>query len=306
MKRFRQLGCLLLVMLLMVLFLTGCGTKDEWEAALNAAERLDGLAEDAQLRADTEKMLNALIADDYQAAWEAICQEIDETQFQKFYAELLPVVGSIDRYELVASNINTTVRNGETSVNVRYMMTAGDLRLFVDVARMEGKTGLIAFYLTEYIPVITTGTLESMRGANGIQWILLIVGLLEIAGIICVFVDCCRHRMRKKWLWLLLIALGSLIFSVIATPDQFRINFNIGAILNYTCLRCYSTGGFTLQLVIPVGAIAYLCGRKKIFAEYETYMQKKSAQQETGAATAQMEQTMVEAEEITQNSEGEA
>ena len=83
-------------------------------------------------------------------------------------------------------------------------------------------------------------------------------------------------------LWLLLIALGYVILSVIATPEQFRINFNVGAFLSYTSLICYSTGGATCQVVIPVGAIVYLSMRKKLFAGYEAEMQQKTVQQMPG------------------------
>lgn len=278
MKRMQQTGCLLLVMVLMLLLLTGCGAKDEWEAARNAAQMLDNITEDAQLRADTERMLDAIIADDYQAAWDAIYQEMDATEFRRVYVELQPMLRGITQYELVPSNINKTVRNGVAFVSVRYMMTAGDLRVFVDVSRTEGYEGLTAFRLTEYIPVVTTGTLGNMQGANGVQWIFLVIGLLELVFTLCVFVDCCRHKMKKKWLWLLFVGLGYLVIRVIAMPEQFHVNFKVGAFLNYTNLVRYSTGGFVASVMIPVGAIVYLLVRKSLFAKYAQLQQQTTDQ----------------------------
>lgn len=277
MKHRRTVLCLLLVLLL--LLATGCGAQDEWEAAQKAAGMLSGVTEDPQLRSDTEKLLNAIIADDYAAAWDTIYQEIDAVEFKRMYVELQPHLAQIETYELVASNINKTVSNGVSTVSVRYMMTAGDLRLFVDVSRVEGYEGLTGFYLNEYVPVITTGTLGNMQGANVLQWIFLVVGLLELVFVLGAFVDCCRHKMKKKWLWLLLIALGYMIFSLIVTPEQFRVGMNVGAILNYTSLIRYSTGGFTLRLMIPVGAIVYLICRKTLFEKYALFQQQKTAAQ---------------------------
>lgn len=280
MKKYRSLFCILLV--LSLLLLAGCGAKDEWEAAEKVAGKLSDKIEDPQLRADTEKLLDAIIADDYDTAWDAIYEGVNEADFQQMYASLQPNLAEMEQYTLVASNINKTVKNGVSSTNVRYMMTAGEEKFLVDVARIEGYEGLTSFHLNEYQPVTITGTLGNMQGANAAQWIFLTIGILEIIFAIWMFVDCCRHKIRRKWLWLLLIALGYVILSVIATPEQFRINFNVGAFLSYTSLICYSTGGVTCQVVIPAGAIVYLSMRKKLFAGYEAEMQQKTVQQMPG------------------------
>ena len=278
MKKLRAISCVLLVLAL--LMLAGCGAQDEWAATQKAAGMLSNITEDPQLRADTEKLLDAMIADDYAAAWDAVYEEIDAVEFRRMYVELQPHLAQIEQYELVASHINKTVSNGVSTVSVRYIMTAGELRLLVDVARVEGYEGLTAFYVNEYQPVETTGTLGSMQGADAAQWGFLVFGMLEIVFTILVFVDCCRHKMKKKWLWLLLIALGYVILSIVAVPEQFRINFNVGGFLSYTSLIYYSTGGATCRIVIPAGAIAYLCVRKSLFAKY-AQLQQKAAEQET-------------------------
>ena len=279
MKKLRAISCVLLVLAL--LMLAGCGAQDEWAATQKAAGMLSDITEDPQLRADTEKLLDAMIADDYAAAWDAVYEEIDAVEFRRMYVELQPHLAQIEQYELVASHINKTVSNGVSTVSVRYIMTAGELRLLVDVARVEGYEGLTAFYVNEYQPVETTGTLGSMQGADAAQWGFLVFGMLEIVFTILVFVDCCRHKMKKKWLWLLLIALGYVILSIVAVPEQFRINFNVGGFLSYTSLIYYSTGGATCRIVIPAGAIAYLCVRKSLFAKYAQLQQQKAAEQET-------------------------
>lgn len=275
----RILVCLLLIALLLVM--TGCGAQDEWEAAKKTAGLLGNAVEDPQLRADTERLLDAMIRDDYAAAWDAVCKEVDASAFRGMYVEIQPVLAGIDQYELVASSINKTVTNGVSTVTVRYMMTAGELRLVVEVARTEGYEGLTAFYFGEYKPVTTTGTLGNMQGADALQWIFLIVGLLEWVFVVVVFVDCCRHKMRKKWLWLLIVVLGHLICSVLATPEQFHVTTNIGLHLTCTCLIYYSTGGCTVQILVPLGAIIYLCLRKTLFAKYAAFQQQKEMTEQT-------------------------
>lgn len=273
MKKFKSFVCVALVLLL--LCLAGCGQQDEWEQTLKAAERMDGITEDAQLRENTEKMLDALIADDVAGAYAALYAGTDYSQFLEVYDQLRQEVAGLETYQLMPVNINKSVTNGVTTVSVRYMMTAGEQRFYIDVTRAKDHEGLTAFYITEYIPVVTNGTLSNMEGANAAQWGFLVIGMAELAFVLWAFVDCCRHKMRRKWLWLLLIALGYVLLQLVATPEQFRTGMRLGAFLSYTCLLGYSTGGFTLQFLIPAGAIVYVALRKRLFANYLKFQQEK-------------------------------
>lgn len=292
----RTLAWLLLTVLLLVT--TGCGAQDEWEAAQKAAGLLGDVVEDPQLRENTQKMLDALITDDFASAYSLVSEVASETEFRSVYAQLQPALADLGEYELVASYINKNVNNGVSTTGVRYMLTAGEKRLFVEVTRVEGYDGLTSFYINEYDPVITTGTLGSMQGADALQWIFLVVGLLELAFVVVVFVDCCRHKMKKKWLWLLIIALGYMILSIFVTQGQFQFAFNVGVYLNYTSLIHYSTGEYTARIVVPLGAIIYLCLRKSLFAKYVQLQQQKEV-------AAQPDQIVIPAEETTQADAGE-
>lgn len=279
----RKIVCILLVLLLLTM--AGCSPIDPWESAQTAAGVLNETLEDPLLRENTEQMLDALIADDYQLAWDAVYEQIQAIEFRRMYVELQPVLAGIKAYELVPYNINKSYTNGVSTVSTHYMLTAGNRRFFVEATRAEGHEGLVAFYLNAYEPVEITGNLGNMKNAGLLQWILLTIGLLEWVFTICVFVDCCRHKLRKKWLWLLVIALGHLQFQMTFLQGQFRTGINAGALLGYSQLIRYSNGGFVLLLVVPAGAIAYLIIRRKLFARYEAYMQQKTAQEES-AATA--------------------
>ena len=284
--------CVCVVLVMLLLLLAGCGAQDEWEAAEKAAGLLSDVTEDSQLRADTEKLLDAMLANDYAAAWDAVYEGVDAAEFRKMYIELQPHLIQIEDYELVVANINKTVSNGVSTVSVRYMMTAGDLRLFVDATRVEGYEGLVGFYLNEYVPVVATGTLGNMQDTNALQWIVLVIGMLEIVFAVWMFVDCCCHKLRRKWLWLLFIALGYLLINLIVTPEQFRVNFNVGVYLSYTSLIRYSTGGFTLRVMIPVGAVVYLICRKTLFAKYAQFQQQKGMEDQPEATAEEVPQTL--------------
>ena len=273
MEKFRKWICVALALLL--LCLAGCGQQDEWAKSLEAIERIGGITDDALLREDAEKMLNALIADDATGAYAVMYAGTDFSQFLEAYEQMRLELGDLQTYRLIPSGIHKTVTNGEGAVSIRYMMEAGEQRFYVDVTREEAYDGLTGFYITKYVPVITNGTLSNMEGANVAQWVFLILGMLELAFVVWAFVDCCRHKVRRKWLWLLLIALGYAVSQMIFTPEQFRVGTRLGLFLSYTCLMRYSTGGFTLQFLIPAGAIVYVVLRKRLFANYLKFQQEK-------------------------------
>lgn len=264
-----------IVLAVLLLCLAGCGQQDEWEKSLKVAESMSGITDDSQLRVSTEQMLDALIADDAQSAYGALYEGADYNHFLEIYAQLRQALPQLTTYQLTPSGINKTVTNGVATVSVRYMMSAGEQRYFVDATRAEGYDGLIAFYVNEYIPVIVNGTLSNMEGATTVQWVMLLVGMAEIAFVLWAFVDCCRHKLRRKWLWLLLIALGYVVAQAEVTPEQFRTGVRIGAFLSYTCLMNYSIGGFVLRIILPAGAIIYVALRKRLFANYVKFQQEK-------------------------------
>lgn len=269
----KKITCVILVILLLF---SGCTMGDNWERTKNVAEFLSPVTEDPQLRRDAQAMLDALIGEDLTAAYALVSHNgISLEEFQSVYVRMLPLLAEVDAYELTPSYIGKNVINGAATTTVRYMMTAGEQNFLLEVSRLEGQEGLRAFYIDRYEPVVTTGTLGNMDGANALQWILLAVGLLGSVFTLWMFVDCCCHKLKKKWLWLLLIALGYLVFTLIVTPQQFRINFNVGVFLNHTRLLRYSTGGFTLQIVVPVGAVIYLCMRRSLFAKYAKDREEK-------------------------------
>lgn len=257
----------LLVVVVLVLTFAGCSRTEDWQTMLDSANKLGALAEDDALRQSTQQMLDRLIAGDYDGAYALMGSSATEEQFQSLYDGLQPVLQGVESYELIASYKGTTVTNGASYVGVRYLFVAQDLKLVVEATRQDGVEGLIGFWVNEYLEVTVTGTVSSMKGANAAQWVCLVIGILEAGFMIWMFIDCCRRKIRRKWLWLLLIALVSVAFSV-SIGSGFHVSTNVGLFLNlYTALLRYTTGEVTLRLMVPAGAVLYLCLRKKLVSQ---------------------------------------
>lgn len=245
---------LIFVLLGVLLFLmVGC------KAATDAiSEALD----EPQNRQKTEAMLDCLLTDDMEGA-AALFQGIDlGASFQSDFDQLKGMLHGVADYTLEAYHVTKNVTNGVSSQSIRYLLTAGELRLWVDTVETEGYEGLTGFHLT---PVtISNGTLDSMENTNAVQWVFLIIGMLEIAFVLWMLIDCCCRRISKKWLWILAILLGSITWILTLTPQRIHLNLNYGLFFSYTALIGYSTGGFALRVYLPVGAVVYLCLRKTL------------------------------------------
>lgn len=263
----KRLFCLLLCV--MLLLLAGCSTAENWQSMQSAADSLGEALEDPQLRQNATAMLDFIIADDKAQAYKMVAEVITEEDFQEPYDLMREYLLTVGSYKLQAASKNTKVQNGVTIVSVRYLMTAGEDRFVVEAARTDEITGLAGFYLTPYVEVQQTGTMATMEGANWLQWVLLVFGMLEMIFILVALVDCCGHKMEKKWLWILLILLGSLSVLLMSTDSGLQVNYNYGLIFSHTALIRYSTGGFMIRIYLPVGAIAYVALRKKLFQIYE-------------------------------------
>lgn len=271
----------LVLMLVLVLALAGCSRTESWQTMLDSAEKLGELAEDASLRQSTQLMLDSLIHDDFDSAYALISGAVTKEQFQPLYDGLLPILQNVESYELIASYKAAKVTDDASYVAVRYLFVAQDLKLVVEATRQEGVEGLIGFLVNEYQETTVTGTVGSMKGADAGQWIFLVIALAEVGFIMWMLVDCCRRKIHRKWLWLLVVALGSVALNI-SLGSGFQIHMNVGLFLNlYTALLRYTTGEVTVRLMVPLGAVLYLCLRKKLLAQPQNAAQEAADREET-------------------------
>lgn len=269
MKKLAKRLLVIAVIVLLLLSVSGCGNQQDWETMRELALKMEDSIDDAKVRENTERMLSYILADDFENAYTMVCTVATREEFRQPYADIRTVLQGVTDYELVASYRNNNVTNGVSYVGIRYMLTSGEQKILVEATRQEGGIGLVGFHVYTYDPVTQTGTLTTMQGANAVQWIFLVIGLLEGGFMIWMFVDCCRSKIRRKWLWLILTLLGAVAISVtVGSGINFR--YNIGLFFNlHTALIRYSSGGFTVRLMFPLGAVLYVILKKKLIKPQE-------------------------------------
>jgi hypothetical protein len=255
MKR-NRLICVLLLVLMLVFLCTGCSSLDLSEY------------DNPDVRLRAEAMLDAIIADDCPSAYSLLLKDAcTESEFAGVFESMQEYTGNTEQYALNLLYIQTTtsLTNGVNSKTIyaTYDMTSNGPHLVVDIGVNENLE-IIRFYVTPYeqTDYYLTGTLETMKESNTVQWVFLLLNVIPIGFTIFAFVDCCRQKIRKKVLWLLLLVFGFFAIGFTLSSSSVRINFNLGLASVYTALILYGSGTTMIRFMLPAGAIAYFIARK--------------------------------------------
>ena len=260
---------------------------------------LQGL-ENKQVRQSTETMLDALIGNDFQTAHSLVRNICTEESFKQSFAQMREFLGNVDTYELKLLSIyaNSSVSNGQrvNSVSSAYEMITKNDRIIVSVI-LDDQVGLNSFYLTPYekTDYYSTGTLGNMKGSSGLQWALLLLNVVVIGLSVFAIVDCCRQKIKRKALWILLLVLGFFTIGATVSSTGIKLNLNLGWITAYSALVRYGSGTVMLRLMLPLGTIIYFIARRALLKNNTL-----------PAATPENEPVCTEAERITEQQPSQA
>lgn len=206
--------------------------------------------------------VDALLKNDAEAALPLIDEaHFSRENFETFFKNAGEYVGEFSSYENKGiSDYTKSEQNGKPTESATFLFDTDGADFYVGVARVAGAEKIcgLSVYPTE------TGTITSMGGANALQWLVLILGIATIGFTAFVFVDCVRRKFKSKGMWCAIILLGVLSIGFSAGKTGFMPAAGLGFIVFPSSLVAYSTGGYALSLVVPVGAIAYLVMRKKL------------------------------------------
>lgn len=251
-----------LSLLLVILLCCGCAPL---------MEALD----DPALQETTRTVLDALIADDMEAAYSPVQDICTEEAFAPIFADMRALLGNTETYELNLLYIHTnkSVMNGQTSTvtSANYEMVTGQGKFVVSVQTSGDPTALQSFYLTPYekTDYYFTGTLKTMENAGAVQWGLLLSNLLAYGFAIFALVDCCRRKIKKKALWIVLVILGFMTLGATVGSTGIRMNMNFLSVTTYSALIRYGSGMMAIRLMVPVGAAVYFLTRRSLLASSE-------------------------------------
>jgi hypothetical protein len=236
---------LMILLLVVALLLGGCITPPD----------------DAAIRQEAQAVLDGLADGDYNAVRADLSRQISDATLRGAFDDMSEAVRSLGEYEMEVNQWNYHTKDGVTTTSIRYLLTAGEERLYLDVTKIDGEDGLYGFFLRS----VEEGEAQRAERSSGIAgWVVTGFGVAAIAFMIWMVVDCVRRKLKYKWLYVLLIVLVSMVLNVSYNDGGMKMQTLFGLHLGLSGLTSYASGGFALELYFPLGAVVYCFLRKKL------------------------------------------
>ena len=211
----------------------------------------------------SDQFMDHVIADDYDSAYGMVKATVTDPDFRDYWETIRSVAEGAETYTKLPINWNATRSGGVTTITTAYQVNLDNGRIvLLRVVTQDGIEGIAGIHfsdITEFI--LTTDTYVPV-----LQAIVLVFSLLCMAFTIWMFVDCLRRKMKYKHVWALLTVFG--IALNLTVGETFSFSFNIGLFVQMSTVQADpGLVAVVTKLVIPVGAILYLCLRKKFTVE---------------------------------------
>ena len=211
----------------------------------------------------SDQFMDHVIADDYDSAYRLVKATVTDPDFRDYWETIRSVAEGAETYTKLPVQRNATRSGGVTTITTAYQVNLDNGRIvLLRVVIQDGIEGIAGIHFSDITEFIhTTDTYVPV-----LQAIVLVFSLLCMAFTIWMFVDCLRRKMKYKFVWALLTVFG--IALNLTVGETFSFTFNIGLFVQMSTVQA-DPGllAVVTKLVIPVGAILYLCLRKKFTVE---------------------------------------
>ena len=207
----------------------------------------------------SDQFMDHVIADDYDSAYGMVKATVTDPDFRDYWETIRSVAEGAETYTKLPVQRNATRSGGVTTITTAYQVNLDNGRIvLLRVVTQDGIEGIAGIHFSDITEFIhTTDTYVPV-----LQAIVLVFSLLCMAFTIWMFVDCLRRKMKYKVVWAILTVFG--IALNLTVGETFSFSFHIGLFVQMSTVQVDpGLVAVVTKLVIPVGAILYLCLRKK-------------------------------------------
>jgi hypothetical protein len=210
-----------------------------------------------------DQFMDHVIADDYDAAYGMVKATVSDPDFRAYWATVQTVADGAESYEMKQIGWNLNRSNGVTTRTTAYQAELDNGRIvLLRVVTQDGIEGIAGIHFSD----ITDFLASTEAFVPTVRIILWVVSALAVAFTVWMLVDCLRRKMKYKVVWAILIFFGLCFTFTVGETSNF--SFNVGLFFQTSSIEA-DPGllAVVTKLVIPVGAILYLCLRKKFTVE---------------------------------------
>lgn len=207
----------------------------------------------------SRQFMDCVMADDYDMAYGMVKETVSDGEFRSYWAGIQSAVAGATSYEMEQIGWHINRSQGLTTRTTAYQVYTDTQRviLFRTVTRNDigGIAGIHFSDVTDFIHT-TEGYIPTVR-----------VVLWVVSGAVIVFtlwmlVDCLRRKMKYKVLWAIIIFFGMVLNVTVGETSKF--SFNVGLFFRTASIDADpALLSVVTTVTIPLGAILYLCLRKK-------------------------------------------
>lgn len=245
--------CLLLALVVVTLLLSVCG------CALGKDEAMDALLTEA---------LTALQAEDYDKLTSMLSEDVRE-QLGGSTAPLQEMHdvfrGTLQSRRTTGWNVKSNFINGAKVVTKEFSYSVttdeGTYHVLLSTMSSAEDSGITQFQIAPQTAASPGNAFFQFFNAGSLA--MLMFSLLVLAFCIITTVFAAKSNIKMKPLWIVLIWILQSGFTVTSTNQSFHFGLELIKV-SFSGYRALPGGGFSLTVLLPVGAILYWILRKKL------------------------------------------
>ena len=235
----------------------------------------------------SRQFMDHVMADDYDSAYGMVKATVTDADFRPYWQTMQTAVNGAATYELRQIGWNVNRSNGVTTRTTAYQVYLdNDRTILLRTVTRDGIAGIAGIHFSDITDFIrTTDTYVPVMNI-----VLQCVSVLCLAFTVWMIVDCLRRKLKYKIVWILLIFFG-IVFTV-TTGKTSGFNFNIGLFFTFSSMVADpALIAVVTKVYLPLGAILYLCLRKKFYVTPETPAPEAASPEDSFAPIAPAEET---------------
>ena len=213
-----------------------------------------------------KQFMDYVMADDYAAAYDMVKVTVSDGEFRAYWDVIQTVVDGAETYEMEQIGWQVRRANGLTARTTAYYVFPDNGRtVLLRVVTRDDIQGIAGIHFSD----VTDFIRETDAFIPTVRIILWVLTGLCIAFTVWMLIDCARRKIKYKALWMILMFAGVAFTVTMGQSSSFT--FSLGLFCNLWSINA-DPGllAVVTEVVIPLGAILYLCLRKRLIKDAET------------------------------------